>query len=90
MAAAVDDPGRVCGVRFSPQLVASYARWSHSCCPRYFENVSDGPVIVERIVRSGSTAVLHLREWIRPRTPWSVVLTRRDGGWQAIDLLSGE
>ena len=91
MASAVDAPGRVCSVLFSPQLAAAYGRWSHSGCVRYFEHVSDSPVNVEGVFRSGATAVIELRERDRPRMPWSIVLTRRSGGgWQAVDLISGQ
>jgi hypothetical protein len=41
MAAAVDDPGRVCTVLFSPGLAARYARTGQRSCLAYFQRVSD-------------------------------------------------
>jgi hypothetical protein len=89
MAAAVDDPGRVCDLLFSPQLAARYGHGPRSSCLRYYADVSNTSVTVERVVRFGETAVVHLMQRNRARSPWYVVLTRRDGGWQAVDLLSG-
>jgi len=36
----------------------------------------------------GTTAVLELHQTVRPRD-WAVVMSRRAGGWQAVDLLAG-
>jgi hypothetical protein len=41
------------------------------------------------MLQDGSTAVLELRQTVRPRA-WAVVLNREPGGWRAVDLLAGE
>ena len=46
-------------------------------------------MVVRRVPQEGDTAVLELRQTVRPRD-WAVVLSRRRGGWRAVDLLPGE
>jgi hypothetical protein len=40
-------------------------------------------------MQDGGTAVLELRQTVRPRD-WAVVLHRQPGGWRAVDLLAGK
>jgi hypothetical protein len=86
-AAAVDDPGRVCSGLFAPALAAAYARAVHGRCADYFRRITSFSVVVRRVLADGDTAVLELRQTVRPRD-WAVVLDRRRGGWQAVDLLT--
>jgi len=44
--------------------------------------------VVRRVLAAGDTAVVELRQTVRPRD-WAVVLDRRRTGWQAVDLLTG-
>ena len=88
-AAAVDNPVRVCAELFAPRLAQAYGNAVHGSCSSYFRRITSYSVIVRRVLQDGGTAVLELRQTVRPRD-WAVVLTRRRGGWQAVDLLSGD
>ena len=87
-AAAVDNPGRVCSELFAPALAQGYARAVHGSCADYFRRITSFSVVVRRVLAAGDTAVLELRQTVRPRD-WAVVLDRRRAGWQAVDLLTG-
>jgi hypothetical protein len=88
-AAAVDNPGRVCAELFAPRLAQAYGNAAHGSCSSYFRRITSYSVIVRRVLQDGGTAVLELRQTVRPRD-WAVVLNRRRAGWQAVDLLSGD
>ena len=88
-AAAVDNPSRVCSQLFAPQLAAAYGKAMRGSCTSYFERITSFSVVVRRVLGDGDTAVLELRQAVRPRD-WAVVLSRRPGGWQAVDLLPGD
>ena len=88
-AAAVDNPGRVCSQLFAPALAAAYARAVHGSCADYFRRITSFSVVVRRLLSAGDTAVLELRQTVRPRD-WAVVLDRQRAGWQAVDLLTGQ
>jgi hypothetical protein len=88
-AAAVDNPPRVCSELFSFELAQAYGRAMRGTCTSYFAQITSFSVKVRRILQDGNTAVLELRQTMRPRD-WAVVLSRRSGGWQAVDLLPGE
>lgn len=87
-AAAIDNPGRVCSQLFVPQLAEAYGRVVHGGCEGYFREITSVSVAVRRVLRDGDTAVLELRQTVRPHD-WAVVLDRRPDGWQAVDLLTG-
>jgi hypothetical protein len=87
-AAAVDNPGRVCSELFAPALARAYARAVHGSCGSYFRRITSFSVVVRRVLADGDTAVLELRQTVRPRD-WAVVLDRGRAGWQAVDLLTG-
>jgi hypothetical protein len=86
--AAVDNPSRVCSELFAPQLAQAYAEALRSSCTSYFERITSFSVVVRRVFQDGGTAVLELRQTVRPRE-WAVVLSKGAGGWQAVDLLPG-
>ncbi len=88
-AAAIDNPSRVCSALFSPQLAQAYGRTIRGSCTTYFEQITSFSVLIRRVLQDGDTAVLELRQTVRPRD-WAVVLSRRPGGWQAVDLLPSE
>ena len=88
-AAAVDNPSRVCSELFSPQLAEAYGMAMRGSCTSYFERITSFSVVVRRVLQDGDTAVLELRQTVRPRD-WAVVLSRQPDGWQAVDLLPGE
>jgi hypothetical protein len=88
-AAAIDNPSRVCSKLFAPQLAQAYGKALHSSCRSYFERITSFSVVVRRVVTDGAMAVLELHQTVRPRD-WAVVLSRRPGGWQAVDLLPGK
>jgi hypothetical protein len=90
MAAAVDDPARVCRVLFAPELAARYDHTRAGSCLAYFADVQDSAVRVRGLTTADSTAVVRLRQATAPRYAWSVVLGRRGGGWQAVALISGQ
>jgi len=87
-AAAIDNPARVCSQLFAPQLAQTYANAVHGSCSSYFARITSFSVVVRRVLQDGGTAVLELRQTVRPED-WAVVLNRRRGGWQAVDLLTG-
>jgi hypothetical protein len=87
-AAAIDNPGRVCSELFAPELAHAYGNAVHGTCNSYFQRITSFSVAVRRVLQDGGTAVLELRQTIRPRD-WAVVLNRRRSGWQAVDLLTG-
>jgi hypothetical protein len=87
-AAAIDNPGRVCSELFAPQLAQAYGNTVHGSCDSYFGHITSFSVAVRRVLQDGGTAVLELRQTVRPRD-WAVVLDRRRNGWQAVDLLTG-
>jgi hypothetical protein len=89
MAAAVDDPARVCRTLFSTQLAASYRRTPAGSCERYFANVQDTGVRIEKIVSARGTAVVELRQTHPPRYRWNTVLSRHAVGWRAVAILDG-
>jgi len=88
-AAAIDDPSRVCSQLFAPALARAYGSAVHGTCDTYFARITSFSVIVRRILQDGDTAVLELHQTVQPHD-WSVVLSRRRGGWQAVDLLPGD
>jgi hypothetical protein len=85
-AAAIDNPSRVCSELFAPALARAYATAMHGSCPRYFEQITSFSVVVRRVLEDRGTAVLDLRQTVRPRD-WAVVLSRGPAGWRAVDLL---
>jgi hypothetical protein len=87
-AAAVDNPGRVCSQLFAPALALAYAHAIHRSCTSYFRRITSFSVVVRRVLTAGDTAVLELRQTVRPED-WAVVLDRQRDGWQAVDLLTG-
>jgi hypothetical protein len=89
LAAAVDDPGRVCRVLFAPELAAQYRHSSRHSCRGFFSDVQDTAVRIAQIVAADGSAVIELRQTHAPRYGWNVVLGRHDGGWQAVALVSG-
>ena len=58
-------------------------------CSSYFRRITSFSLVVRRVLQDGGTAVLELRQTVRPRD-WAVVLNRRRGGWQAVALLAGD
>jgi hypothetical protein len=88
-AAAVDNPSRVCSELFAPQLAQAYWKALHGSCTNYFKRITSFSVVVHRVLQDGGTAVLELRQTVRPRD-WAVVLDRESGGWRAVDLLAGK
>ena len=58
-------------------------------CTSYFERITSFSVVVRRVLQDGDTAVLELRQTVRPRD-WAVVLSRQPDGWKAVDLLPDE
>lgn len=88
-AAAIDNPTRVCSELFSPQLARADGAAVHGSCTSYFARITSFSVIVRRVLQDGDTAVLELRQTVRPRD-WAVVLSREPTGWQAVDLLAGD
>lgn len=88
-AAAIDNPGQVCSELFAPQLAEAYGNAVHGSCSSYFARITSFSVVVRRVLQDGGTAVLELRQTVRPRD-WAVVLNRRRAGWQAVDLLAGD
>lgn len=89
MAAAVDDPTRVCRVLFAPELAARYHHTRAGSCRSYFADVQDSAVRIRGITAADGTAVVRLRQAQAPRYAWSVVLGRHGGGWQAVALITG-
>ena len=88
-AAAIDNPSRVCSELFAPQLAQAYGKAVRGSCASYFARITSFSVVVRRVLQDDGTAVLELRQTVRPRD-WAVVLSRRPGGWQAVDLLPGD
>jgi hypothetical protein len=87
--AAIDNPSRVCSELFAPQLAQAYGEALHGSCASYFKQITSFSVVVRRVLQDGGTAVLELRQTVRPRD-WAVVLNRQPGGWRAVDLLAGK
>jgi len=88
-AAAIDNPSRVCSELFAPQLAQAYGKALHGSCTSYFKQITSFSVIVRSVLQDGGTAVLELRQTVRPRD-WAVILDREPRGWRAVDLLAGE
>jgi hypothetical protein len=88
-AAAIDNPSRVCSELFAPALAQAYGNAVHGTCSSYFARITSFSVVVRRVLQDGGTAVLELRQTVRPRD-WAVVLNRQRDGWQAVDLLAGD
>jgi hypothetical protein len=88
-AAAIDNPSRVCTELFAPKLAQAYGKALHGSCTNYFKEITSFSVVVHRVLQDGDTAVLELRQTVRPRD-WAVVLNREPGGWRAVDLLAGQ
>ena len=86
-AAAIDNPPRVCSELFSPALAQAYGKAVRGRCTSYFEQITSFSVVVWRVLQDGDTAVLELRQTLRPRDNWAVVLNRAPAGWRAVDLL---
>jgi hypothetical protein len=88
-AAAVESPARVCSELLSAQLAAVFGHNAHGSCVRYFSDVYTRSVKVLRVLRDGPTAVLDMRQ-AAGHVEWNVVLDRRSGGWQAVDMFYGQ
>ena len=88
-AAAIDNPSRVCSELFAPPLARAYGTAVQGSCTSYFARITSFSVIVRRVLQDGDTAVLELRQTVRPRD-WAVVLSRQPTGWRAVDLLPGD
>ena len=86
-AAAIDNSSRVCSELFAPQLAQVYGKAFHGSCTSYFKQITSFSVVLRRVMQDGGTAVLELRQTVRPRD-WAVVLNRQPGGWRAVDLLA--
>ena len=78
----------MCSELFAPELAQAYGKALHSSCTSYFERIKSFSEVVRRVFTDGTTAVLELRQMVRPRD-WAVVLGHQSGGWQAVDLLAG-
>ena len=76
--AAIDNPSPVCSELFSPQLARAYGTAVYGSCRSYFARITSFSVIVRHVLRDGDTAVLELRQTVRPRD-WAVVLSRPAG-----------
>jgi len=87
-AAAIDNPSRVCSELFASELAQAYGKAQHGSCTSYFKQITSFSVVIRRVLQDGGTAVLELRQTVRPRD-WAVVLNRQPGGWRAVDLLAG-
>jgi hypothetical protein len=87
-AAAIDNPDRVCTDLFAPQLARAYGKAIHGTCRTYFRRITSFSVVVRRVFRDGSTALLELHQTVHPAN-WAVVLSRGPDGWQAVDLVPG-
>jgi hypothetical protein len=87
-AAAIDNPSHVCSELFASQLAEAYGNAVHGSCSSYFRRITSFSVVVRRVLQDGGTAVLELRQTVRPED-WAVVLNRQRAGWQAVDLLTG-
>lgn len=88
-AAVIDNPRRVCSELLAPALARAYGSAVRGSCSSYFERIASFSVVVRRVLQDGGTAVLELRQTVRPRD-WAVVLNRRQSGRQAGDLLTGD
>jgi len=89
MAAAVDDPHRVCSQLLAPPLAAQFAAAAHaSSCTGYFAHVRSTSLQVRRVLHDGGTAVVELHQTVE-KTDWNVVLDHHGDGWRAIDLVPG-
>ena len=88
-AAALADPSRVCSELFAPALARGYGSAVRGTCDAYFARITSFSVVVRRVLRDGGTAVLELHQTVQPHDS-SVVLSRRPGGWQAVDLPPGD
>lgn len=77
----------MCRTLLSPELAASYARGRG--CVAYFRGVEDTPVTIERVLRSGPTAVIEVRQRRAPRSWSRFVLDHHDDGWTAVDVIAG-
>ena len=74
---------------FAPQLAVAYGTAVHGSCTAYFRRITSFSLVVRRVLEDGGTAVLELRQTVRPQA-WAVVLSHRPAGWQAVDLLPGD
>jgi hypothetical protein len=88
-AAAIDDPSRVFSELFAPALARAYGSAVNGTCDTYFARITSFSVIVRRVLEDGGTAALELHQTVQPHDRL-VVLSRRPGGWQAVDLLPGD
>jgi len=89
IAAAVDDPHRVCSQLLAPQLATQFAAAAHaSSCTSYFTRVRSTSLQIRQVLHDGGTAVVELHQTAE-KTDWNVVLDHHGGGWRAIDLLPG-
>jgi len=89
IAAAVDDPHRVCSQLLAPQLATQFAAAAHaSSCTSYFTHVRSTSLQIRQVLHDGDTAVVELHQTAE-KTDWNVVLDHHRGGWRAIDLMPG-
>lgn len=87
-AAAARDPGRLCSELVTPAFRRALRSDLHESCVSYYSRVRGAPIRILRILQSGTTAALEVRNW--PHGAYTTfVLDRQDGGWRAVAIVPG-
>ncbi|MHB8695473.1 MAG: hypothetical protein ACYDHH_29980 [Solirubrobacteraceae bacterium] len=90
-AAAIENPGQVCGHLYSAALVAAYKIDTGRSCTRYYTAVTSVSFRVRHVLQDGATAAVEAQQLGRGRR-WgyfTMLLSRVAGGWQAVDVVPG-
>jgi hypothetical protein len=91
-AAALNDPGKVCGRLFSPALTAAFPRGWGRTCNAYFASARLDSFRILRVLQDGDTAAVEGREVAPAHRGWgyfTMLLNRTKPGWRAIDIVPG-
>jgi hypothetical protein len=89
--AALEDPGRVCGQLFAPQLARAFKTDTGRSCSWYFSSVKSVSFRIRHVLQDGGTAAVEAQELGAGRR-WgyfTMLLSHVAGGWQAVDVVPG-
>jgi len=90
-AAALENPGVVCGRLYSPALAAAFKTDTGRSCTWYYGSVTSVSFRVRHLLQDGPTAAVEAQELGQGRR-WgyfTMVLSHVGGGWQAVDVVPG-
>lgn len=90
-ASAIDKPKDVCQHLFAPALAAVFKLDTGKTCLAYYSRVDSRSYRIRHTLRDGPSAAVEAQQLGYGRTfgYFTILLSRLQGGWQAIDIVPG-